>query len=35
MAYELKVTRRALAEAYRIYEWLAKQSVRAAFLTAR
>ena len=26
MAYKLKVTRRALAEAYKTYEWLAKQS---------
>jgi plasmid stabilization system protein ParE len=26
MAYKLKVTRRALAEAYKTYEWLAKDS---------
>jgi plasmid stabilization system protein ParE len=31
MAYKLKVTRRALAEAYQTYEWLAKDSpARAA-----
>ncbi len=30
MAYKLKVTRRALAEAYKTYEWLAKQSARAS-----
>jgi plasmid stabilization system protein ParE len=30
MAYKLKVTRRAMAEAYQTYEWLAKQSASGA-----
>jgi plasmid stabilization system protein ParE len=30
MAFKLKVTRRAMAEAYQTYEWLAKQSTSAA-----